>query len=80
MTPVLITPYNALPKMGDDMNMRLFTLCAVALAASAGYETQAAPAEDVRPAIEAANAQFAAAVAQHDGAALAALTLRGAKC
>ena len=59
------------------MNMRLFIACAAALVAFAGYEAQAAPADDVRPAIEAANAQFAAAVAQHDGAALAALYATG---
>ncbi len=55
------------------MNMRLFTICATALVALGGYEAQAAPADEVRPAIEAANAQFTAAVAQHDGAAMAAL-------
>ncbi len=57
--------------------MRLIALCALASIAFAGYETQAAPADDVRPAIEAANAQFASAVAQHDGAALAALYAAG---
>lgn len=52
--------------------MRLFTLCAVVFA-FAGYGAQAASAGDVRPEIEAANAKFAAAVGQHDGATLAAL-------
>jgi uncharacterized protein (TIGR02246 family) len=59
------------------MNMRLFTIYAAALAAIAGSAAQATTVDEVRPAIEAANAQFAAAVAQHDGAAMAALYAAG---
>ncbi len=57
--------------------MRLQRGCATIVIALFAVLVQAAPAEEVRPAIEAANAQFAAAVAQHDGAALTALYAAG---
>src|SRR6266852_855703 len=52
---------------------RLVPLCAAVIAAFAGCLAQPAHADGVRPAIEAANAQFSAAAAKGDGAGLAAL-------
>jgi uncharacterized protein (TIGR02246 family) len=52
---------------------RLDPLCAAVIAAFIGFLAQPAHADEVRSAIEAANAQFSAAAAKGDGAGLAAL-------
>ncbi|MEP6546542.1 MAG: DUF4440 domain-containing protein [Gammaproteobacteria bacterium] len=55
------------------MNMHLHTIFAAVFVVLAGYPAQPLRADEVRPAIEAANAHFSALAAQRDGAGLAAL-------
>jgi ketosteroid isomerase-like protein len=54
-------------------NRRIVRLCAAVLVASIGCVSQAAYADGVRSAIEAANAEFSAAAVKGDGAGMAAL-------
>ena len=56
-----------------ELKKRIVYLCAAVLVASIGCVSQAAYADGVRSAIEAANAVFSAAAAKGDGAGLAAL-------